>query len=213
MNLSEIFGNVTVGGIAAERLILALLSAFITSLLISFVYKKTYTGVSFTKNALLTYILLTMVTAIAILTVNSNLGLSIGMAGALSIVRFRTAVKDPIDSIFMFWSITAGLMCGAGLYPFALLASMLLGIFYMLSHKLVFKQPARYLLVINVNKDNASLIIDNVSNIKKTILKTESIKNNNVELTFEISGSESSKLLLKLKEKEGVESVHLVNIN
>ena len=102
----------------------------IAALIINLIYKKTYTGVSYIKAFALSIILLTMVTSLVIRTINSNLSLSLGMVGALSIVRFRTAVKDPIDTIFMFWAITAGIMSGAGLYIVTLIATIIIGLFH-----------------------------------------------------------------------------------
>ena len=109
------------GTIATGDLFLSLLVAFLAALFITFIYKKTYTGVSYTKSFVLSIILLAMVTSLVIRTINSNLALSLGMVGALSIVRFRTAVKDPVDTVFMFWSIAAGIMSGAGLYIITLI--------------------------------------------------------------------------------------------
>jgi len=199
--------------IPTSHLVLALVTAFVTSLLIVYVYKKTYSGVAYAKTSILTIVLLSMVTSLVISTINSNLALSLGMVGALSIVRFRTAVKDPIDTIFMFWAITAGIMSGAGLYLITFIASLMLGILYILCHMIAFKPSNKYLLVINVNVDDAEDIINVVSKRKKCILKTESVKKENVELTFEISDKDSAKYLLELKNNNGVESIHLVNID
>jgi len=199
--------------IPTNHLVFALVTAFLTSLLIVSVYKRTYSGVAYAKSSILTFVLLSMVTSLVISTINSNLALSLGMVGALSIVRFRTAVKDPIDTIFMFWAITAGIMSGAGLYLVTFIASLLLGILYIICHMIAFKPSNKYLLVINVHIDDAEAMINTVSKRKKCILKTESIKKDNVELTFEISDKESAKYLLELKEKNGVESIHLVNID
>ena len=212
MNFSDIIRDNFTGGIPTEGIILTLVVAFGVALYISFIYKQTYIGVSYTKNAMLTIVLLAMVTSLVIRTINSNLALSLGMIGALSIVRFRTAVKDPIDTIFMFWAITVGIMAGAGLYVSTVLASLLLGILYILSQRIVFKPTKKYLLIIKANENGALKIIDFVSKEKKTVLKTQSIKNQKCELTFEITGDNASKLVLDVKAKDGVESAHLVNI-
>ena len=113
------------GTISTVDLVLSLITAVVCALLISYIYKRNYTGVSFTKSFVLSLILLAMVTSLVIRTINSNLALSLGMVGALSIVRFRTAVKDPVDTIFMFWSITIGIMSGAGLYLTTIIATLL----------------------------------------------------------------------------------------
>ena len=109
--VSEFTGTISIGD-----MMLSLVTAFVIGLLIVWVYRKTYSGVVYSKSFALSVILLGMVTALIIRTINSNLALSLGMVGALSIVRFRTAVKEPVDTVFMFWAISAGIMAGAGLY-------------------------------------------------------------------------------------------------
>ena len=120
--------------IPTEDLLLTLLIAIVSALIVDFVYKKTYVWVSYTKTFSLSIILLTLVTSVVIRTINSNLSLTLGMVGALSIVRFRTAVKDPVDTIFMFWAITVGIMSGAGLYIVALLSTLVIGLIYYISY-------------------------------------------------------------------------------
>ncbi len=199
--------------IGAGDIFFSLLTAFIAAIIITIIYKKTYTGVSYTKSFALSIILLAMVTSLVIRTINSNLALSLGMVGALSIVRFRTAVKDPVDTIFMFWAITAGIMSGAGLYIMTIIATLMLGVFYMISYMTNFKPRQKYLLVIKADKDYADYITKLMSKKKKCLLKTESYKGNNVEFTFELADKEISKEISKLKDQEEVESIHLVNID
>ena len=179
-------------------LFFSLLTAFVAALLITYVYKKTYTGVSYTKSFVLSIVLLSMVTSLVIRTINSNLALSLGMVGALSIVRFRTAVKDPVDTIFMFWAITAGIMSGAGIYLTTLIATLILGILYM---------------VVKADKDFGDKILKLMSKKKKCTLKTESVKKNSVEFTFEIANREIAEDLLSWKNKEEIESIHLVSVD
>ena len=171
------------GTIATGDLFLSLLVAFLAALFITFIYKKTYTGVSYTKSFVLSIILLAMVTSLVIRTINSNLALSLGMVGALSIVRFRTAVKDPVDTVFMFWSIAAGIMSGAGLYIITLIACAILGLFYVISYSTAFKPSEKYLLVINTNKEDAEDVAAIFAKKKKCVLKTQSVKKGNVEFT------------------------------
>ncbi len=201
------------GTISTGDLFLSLLTAFVAALFISFIYKKTYTGVSYTKSFVLSIILLAMVTSLVIRTINSNLALSLGMVGALSIVRFRTAVKDPVDTVFMFWSIAAGIMAGAGLYIITIIACALLGIFYLISYTTSFKPTQKYLLVVNVNKDDAEEVATMFNKKKKCVLKTQSIKKDMVEFTYELAGKEFADSILKLKDSSMFESIHLININ
>ena len=201
------------GTIATGDLFLSLLVAFLAALFITFIYKKTYTGVSYTKSFVLSIILLAMVTSLVIRTINSNLALSLGMVGALSIVRFRTAVKDPVDTVFMLWSIAAGIMSGAGLYIITLIACAILGLFYVISYSTAFKPSEKYLLVINTNKEDAEDVAAIFAKKKKCVLKTQSVKKGNVEFTYEIAGKEFANSMLKLKDSDMIESMHMININ
>ena len=141
--LNEFTGTVSITDMA-----LSLITAFIIGLFIIYVYKKTYNGVVYSKSFALCLMLLGMVTSLIIRTINSNLALSLGMVGALSIVRFRTAVKEPVDTAFMFWAITIGIMSGAGLYLIAIISSVALGLLYFVSYSLGFKKNSKYLLVV-----------------------------------------------------------------
>ena len=120
--------------ISVGSLVTTLLLSFLLGLFVLVVYRLTYSGVSFSKSFALSLVMLSMVTSLAILTVRSNVVLSLGMVGALSIVRFRTAIKDPMDTVFMFWSIVAGIITGAGYVTVAILATLLLGVFFMVIH-------------------------------------------------------------------------------
>lgn len=109
-------------------MIIAMGLAFALGLFILFVYKKTYTGVMYSAGFGVSLLGLTLVTTLIILAVTSNIILSLGMVGALSIVRFRTAIKEPLDIVFLFWSIATGIVLGAGLLPLAVLGSLFIGI-------------------------------------------------------------------------------------
>lgn len=205
------------GKISTGDLVLSLVTAVVSALLIIYIYKRNYTGVSFTKAFALSLILLSMVTSLVIRTINSNLALSLGMVGALSIVRFRTAVKDPVDTIFMFWAITVGIMSGAGLYLTTILATVILGVLYSLSYMLIFKPTDKYLLVIKVDKKVSKKISDKMSGRNKCILKTESIKDDIVEFTYELGSKEIADEILSWKDDEkdnkDIKSINLVNVN
>lgn len=201
------------GTISTGELVLSLVTAVVSALLIVYIYKKNYTGVAYTKSFSLSIILLAMVTSLVIRTINSNLALSLGMVGALSIVRFRTAVKDPVDTIFMFWAITVGIMSGAGLYVITVIATLMLGIFYSLSYMIIFKPNDKYLLIIKVEKKIAKQFSNEMKAKKKCILKTESIKEDIVELTYEVGDKEIADEILKWQEKPEIKTINLVNID
>ena len=201
------------GTISTGELVLSLVTAVISALLITYIYKRNYTGVSYTKSFSLSIILLAMVTSLVIRTINSNLALSLGMVGALSIVRFRTAVKDPVDTIFMFWAITVGTMSGAGLYVITIIATLLLGVFYSLSYMFIFKPNDKYLLIIKVEKKIAKQFSNEMKSKKKCVLKTESIKEDIVELTYEVGDKGIADEILKWQEKPEIKTINLVNID
>lgn len=130
MSISDLIKNKFVEeftAISVGTLLTTLLLSFVLGLFVLVIYRVTFGGVSFSKSFALSLVMLSMVTALAILTVRSNVVLSLGMVGALSIVRFRTAIKDPMDTVFMFWSIVIGIITGAGYITVAILAALLLG--------------------------------------------------------------------------------------
>lgn len=170
-------------------------------------------GVSYTKAFSMSIVLLTMVTSIVIRTITSNLALSLGMVGALSIVRFRTAVKDPVDTVFMFWAISVGIMCGVGLYLVAILATCIIGLTYFIYYTVQTKKNEKLLLVVKTYVANTDMIIDTMKKKQKAVLKTESYKNGVAEFTYEISCREDADEVLKLKSSEGIININLIDID
>lgn len=205
--LEEFSGNVSV-----DKILFSLLIAFVIGVFIVYIYKKTYSGVVYSKSFSLCIILLSMVTAMVIRTITSNLALSLGMVGALSIVRFRTAIKEPTDTVFMFWSITAGIMTGAGLYLMAAIASLGIGLLYFVGYTFGFKMGHQYLFILRYNITANDEVLGEIKKLPKTKLKSKSIIKNTVELTFEIEvKNESTKVLDKFNQINGIESVSMVS--
>lgn len=192
---NSIIENFT-GTISATQILLALLVSFFIGVFIVYIYRKTYTGVIYSKSFSLCLILLAMITSIIICTINSNLSLSLGMVGALSIVRFRTAIKEPVDTVFMFWAIAMGIMAGAGLYLIAIIASLIVGLLYFLSYTAGFKTNKQYLLVIKYEAQYDNQINNQVKKLKKSKLKSKSLSNGIVEATYEIMAMEDENKLL-----------------
>ncbi len=190
--IEEFTGTISVGDI-----LFSLIFAFLISIFIIFVYRKTYTGVVYSKNFSLCLILLAMVTAIIIRTINSNLSLSLGMVGALSIVRFRTAIKEPIDTVYMFWAISVGIMTGAGIYLIAALSSIGIGLFYSISYMMGFKLSTQYLLIVKYDIKDDNEITEKVKNLGKTKLKSKNITKGVVEISYEIAIKDDVESILK----------------
>ena len=181
------------GSISGVDIILSVVVAFLIGMCIIYVYRKTYTGVVYSKAFSLCILMLSMVTAMIIRTISSNISLSLGMVGALSIVRFRTAVKEPVDTGFMFWGISAGIMAGAGLYVPALIASLLIGILYFVSYLMGFRVSNRYLLVIKYEANAHEEVLRRIKTIKKFKVRSKSIFGTKVELSLELDLKEKNK--------------------
>lgn len=181
------------GSISSMDIILSLVVAFLIGMFIIYVYRKTYTGVVYSKAFSLCILMLSMVTAMIIRTISSNISLSLGMVGALSIVRFRTAVKEPVDTGFMFWGISAGIMAGAGLYVPALIASLLIGILYFVSYLMGFRVSNRYLLVIKYEAEAHEEVLRRIRTLKKFKIRSKSIFGTKVELSLELDLKEKNK--------------------
>jgi len=179
------------GTVSVADMLISLIVAFLIGLFIIYVYRKTYTGVVYSKAFSLCILMLAMVTAMIIRTISSNISLSLGMVGALSIVRFRTAVKEPVDTGFMFWGITAGIMSGAGLYIIAIIASLILGVLYFVTYLMGFRVANRYLLVLKYNVDAHNEIMKKLKALKKFKVRSKSIFNDKVELSLEVDIKEN----------------------
>ncbi len=188
----SVLSNFT-GTVSVMDMMLSLIVAFMIGIFIIYVYRKTYTGVVYSKAFSLCILMLSMVTAMIIRTISSNISLSLGMVGALSIVRFRTAVKEPVDTGFMFWGITAGIMSGAGLYLIAIIASLSLGVLYFVSYLMGFKVSNRYLLVLKYDIASHDVIIKKLKSLKKFKVRSKSIFKDQVELSLELDLKENKR--------------------
>ena len=216
MNFVDIFKKSFVeqftGTISVQSIIFSLLTAFLVGLFILFVYKKTYTGVLYSKGFSLSILLLALITTLIIQTISSNITLSLGMVGALSIVRFRTAVKEPTDTAFMFWAITAGIMAGANLYIAAIIGSLIVGLLYFLCYSFGFKMGNKYLVITKYNKEIDRNVEHELKHISKYKVKSRSMKNDVIEYSFEIElTDENKKVIDKMSNIPGIISINIVS--
>lgn len=166
---------------------LALFMAFVVGVFIHRIYQKTFSGVLYNDAFNTSLVLLTMLTTFIILAVTSNVVLSLGMVGALSIVRFRTAIKDPLDLVFLFWAIGAGIVLGAGLLPLALLGSGLIGLvllFFVKGHG----ENLTYLLLLHVSDETSEVETLGLlkKETKKMSLKSKTVQPGDIELIYEL---------------------------
>ena len=130
-------------------LLVTVVLAFVIGLFVYLIYRLTFSGVIYSKTFNMSLVMLTMVTTMVILIMSNNVKLSLGMVGALSIVRFRTAIKDPIDTVFMFWAIAEGIVLGAGFYLAAIIGAILIGVFMLLLASSKKKASLPYLLILH----------------------------------------------------------------
>ena len=146
----------------------------------------------------MTIVMIAMVTSMVIRTINSNLSLSLGMVGALSIIRFRTAIKEPMDTAFLFWAIVSGIMCGAGLYFIAVCGSLLLGLLFYVLYLMDIKAKSQYLLVVIYKSENSQVVESKLEGLTKKKLKSKSVSGNNViEVTYEVEYDNTVDELMK----------------
>ncbi len=194
---------------------IALVLAFLMGVFIFFVYKKSYSGVMYSPSFGVTLVALCLITTLLILTVVSNVVLSLGMVGALSIVRFRTAIKEPMDIAFLFWSIAVGIVLAAGLLPLAVLGSLFIGaVLLVFSRRKSGENP--YILVVHCETPEAEEQVRMLvaSQVKRMSLKSKSVDDGRIELNYEVRlKEESSAFVNELEAMPGVGCVVLVSYN
>lgn len=193
----------------------ALFISFALGLFIYFVYTKTFKGVMHSSSFGISLIAMDLITTLVVLTVSTNLIASLGMVGALSIVRFRTVVKEPLDLVYLFWSITIGIIVGTGLIPMAIIGSVVIGlILYIFTNRKSNDTP--YMVVINCEEEGAekqslSLIGEQT---KKHVIKAKSVSTDGIELTVEVRLKDSSSQFInQLLSISGISNATLVSYN
>lgn len=218
MTFSDIFKSSFLENVTSVSLldmVLALVLAFGIGLFIFFVYKKTYGGVMYSSSFGVTLIALTMITTLVILAVTSNIVLSLGMVGALSIVRFRTAIKEPMDIAFLFWSIAVGIVLAAGLIPLAVFGSVVIGIILMVfANRKDNSNP--YIVVLSCEGSESEKTATEylAKNTKKCSVKSKTVRKGNVELNIEIRlKNDNTDFINAMADLPGVQNAVLVSYN
>lgn len=195
--------------------VIGLAVALIIGLFIFIIYKKTLTGVMYSSGFALTLIGLSLVTTLVIMAVTSNVVLSLGMVGALSIVRFRTAIKEPVEIVFLFWSLAVGIVIGAGMIPLAVIGSAIIGVILLLfGNRKIHSNP--YILVLNLeNEDAENAALDIVGqSTEHYIIKSKTITSAGIELTAELRTKNASTAFVnQISELTGVRNATLVSYN
>ncbi|MGG0718509.1 DUF4956 domain-containing protein [Robertmurraya massiliosenegalensis] len=217
INFSDIFKSSILEKTSSFSIIdsvIGLMVAFVIGLFIYMVYKKTFSGVIYSHSFNISLIVLSMATALIIIGIGSNVLLSLGMVGALSIVRFRTPIKDPMDLVYLFWAIVSGILCGAGFILLVITGSILIGlVLIFFSNRIKIENP--YLLVVKYSTNQVEEIIGQLlsQNTKKHIIKSKSIMpGNDYEVTYEIRVKHSeTDFINRISDIQGVKSAVMLS--
>ncbi len=204
-----------IGSVTLLDMTIALILAFGIGMFIFFVYKNTFQGVMYSSGFATTLVALTMITTLVILAVTSNIVLSLGMVGALSIVRFRTAIKEPLDIAFLFWAIAAGIVLAAGMIPLAVFGSLLIGIVLLiLVNKKSYHNP--YIVIIHCCDSGAEKKAMEFlkGQVQKCVTKSKTVQKGLIELNLDIRlKQDNTDFINTLSDMEGVSHVVLVSYN
>ena len=204
-----------IGSISLLDMVLALALAFGIGLFIFLIYKKTYNGVMYSASFGVSLLAMTMITTVVIMAVTSNVVLSLGMVGALSIVRFRTAIKEPLDICFLFWSIGAGIVLAAGMIPLAVGGSIIIGLVLLVFvNKKSHLHP--YIVVLRCDDHNSETAAKALleKHVQKCVVKSKTAQKCFVELNMEIRLKEdNTDFINQLAELDGVQSAVMVSYN
>lgn len=219
-NFSDIFKNnfleKAVTDFSLVDVAVTLLISFLLGLFIYAVYKKTFNGVMYSRNFNVSLVAMSMITTLIIMGITSNIVLSLGMVGALSIVRFRTAVKDPIDIVYLFWAIAAGIVTGAGLYLLAITGSLVVGLMLIVFTSKTMREIP-YMFVVNCSNSAAEkLLLEKLeAYVKRMNIKSKAVRGGQgIELTVEVRlKNENTDFVNQLSTIDGVNDVVLVSYN
>jgi uncharacterized membrane protein YhiD involved in acid resistance len=218
MTFKDIFKSSFLENVTAVSLldiVLALVLAFCLGLFIFLIYKKTYAGVMYSSSFGVTLVALTMITTLVILAVTSNVVLSLGMVGALSIVRFRTAIKEPLDIAFLFWAIAAGIVLAAGMIPLAVFGSVLIGIILLVfANRKDMTNPYIVVLTCDGHESEEKAVAYLKEKTKRCSVKSKTARKGAVELNLEIRlQDDNTDFINELSELPGVDNAVLVSYN
>ena len=218
MGFNDIFKSSFLDNVSSVSLLdmgIALALAFCLGLFIFLVYKKTFNGVMYSSSFGVTLIALTMITTVVILAVTSNVVLSLGMVGALSIVRFRTAIKEPLDIAFLFWSIAVGIVLAAGMIPLAVIGSVIIGVILLVFvNKKSHVHP--YILVLECDcQESENKAKEFLSqHVTRSVVKSKTAQAGKVELNLEVRlKADNTDFVAALSQLKGVRSAVLVSYN
>ena len=200
---------------SAVDTLIGMVFALVIGLFIFMVYKKTFNGVMYSSGFALTLVGLSLVTTLVIMAVTSNVVLSLGMVGSLSIVRFRAAIKEPIEIVYLFWSIASGIVIGAGMIPLAVIGSAMIGVILLLfANRKMHESP--YILILNCDDEKSEKEVLHMAQkaVKRFQVKSKTVNAGGIELTAEIRLKDAATSFVnRFHDIEGVRNVTLVSYN
>ena len=208
---ADLFSSQTIGVSSLLTVVVTMALALVLGCAIAWVYRRNYRGVMFSGNFALTLIMMTLITAPVVLCIRNSIALSMGMVGALSIVRFRTAVKDPLDTAYMFWALTTGILLGAGQFLLTVVAMVLIAIMMTVLVNIQSRGVSSYLLVIRAGAEAERPVAQLVSGIRVQKLKSKTVNGSSVEMTYEVRVDKPDALLNSLNNIPGVIDATLVS--
>lgn len=218
-NFSDIIKNSIIDNFSSDisltKILITLGISFIIGLFIFILYKRIFSGVLYSKSFNVSLIGMTMITALVIIAINSNLVLSLGMVGALSIVRFRTPIKDPTDLIFLFWAAAAGIVTGAGFFTLSIVGSVIIGLVLFLFIKTT-KVENPYLLVVNCESDESEQLVHSqmAQIVKRYNVKQKTVSPGNIEVTLEVRLRDGEgRFVNQISELGGVKNAVLISFD
>lgn len=212
---SDFLNSANLNTFSVVDTLIALGLSFVLGLFIYLIYKKTYKGVMYSAAFGVSLLAMSMITTLVILAVTANIVLSLGMVGALSIVRFRTAIKEPMDIAFLFWAIGAGIVLGAGLIPLAIIGSVIIGVIILIFANIRTVGAVPYILVVSCAFKSEPLVNAVIKQGSiKYLLKSKTVTKTGVELTYEVRLKDKEAYAVnKLMSLEGVGNAVLVSYN
>ena len=210
-DFSSLWSSQTITPSSWLTILFSLALAFVVGLFIAWVYRRNYRGVMFSNNFTLTLVLMTLITCPVVMCIRESIALSMGMVGALSIVRFRTAVKDPLDTAYMFWALTMGILLGAGQFFLTALTVVGIAVLVTVLVHIQSKTQNSFLLVLRMDEEAERAVAQIVGGIRYQRLKSKSVSSNGVEATWEIRLDKPDSVLNKLRSVNGVYDATLVS--
>ena len=200
-------------GLSITNIIFGLITAIIIGAVIYFTYQKFYTGVIYSRSFAVTLVGMTILTAVVTLAISTNVVISLGMVGALSIVRFGTAVKDPLDLLYLFWAITSGIAAGAHMYLLVVVAAVVMVIIIIIFNKHQLKGRI-YIAVIHYNTDEAGDNIIRAFGKMKYFIKSKTVRKQVTEMAVEVYCKNNDTFFIeKIRDIDGVDDVTLIQYN